>query len=324
VVTLRAKITAWYADPDVAKSGYQVLPSNGRLELDMLDRLQEKLTGKPVNPPGNNSAGTQSPRPKLDLSSAPGISGSTVVREPAPPTDEVAELRVQRIAREKRVEQLTTQLQNLQEILKTQARPQNLVVIQKSGTPVYARNANSSRVLFQASQNDEFEFLDGDDDWIHISISGDSRGYLQRDSVDLSDFLAAKLQSLSPADPAEKFIAFRIEREEIATFPGSWADLRGRNVKIYTVLPVSTNPKESGPTVRLSYALALFQRGLKEASSFTPAPEGVVVIFDSADGGIAGATISEIQKISSKSITRDAFWSESYLDPIEAFRTVVK
>ena len=46
VVTLKAKITAWYADRDVAKSGYEVLPSNGRLELDFLDRLEEKLTGK--------------------------------------------------------------------------------------------------------------------------------------------------------------------------------------------------------------------------------------------------------------------------------------
>ena len=38
-VRLTAKITAWYADSDPSKSGYQVLPSNGRLELDLLDRL---------------------------------------------------------------------------------------------------------------------------------------------------------------------------------------------------------------------------------------------------------------------------------------------
>ena len=324
VVTLRAKITAWYADRDVAKSGYQVLPSNGRLELDMLDRLEEKLTGKPLNSTAKGSSTTQSPRPKLDLSGAPGMTGTTVVHDSAPPGDEVTELRAQRIAREKRAQQLTTQLQNLQEIQKTQAHPQNLVVIQKSGTPVYAKNALGSRVLFQASQNDEFEFLEGDDEWIHISISGDSRGYLQRDSVELSDFLAAKLQSSSPADPSEKFTAFRIEREEISTFPGSWPDLRGKNVKIYTVLPVSTNPKDSGPAVRLNYVFALFQKGLKEAAAMNPIPEGIVVIFDSADGGIAGATIPEIQKVFSKSITRDAFWSESYLDPLEAFHPVAK
>ncbi len=43
VVQVSAKITAWYADKDPAKSGYQVLPSNGRLELDLLDRLGEKF-----------------------------------------------------------------------------------------------------------------------------------------------------------------------------------------------------------------------------------------------------------------------------------------
>src|SRR5271167_4153279 len=43
VARVRAKITAWYADPDPANSGYEVLASNGRLEFDLLDRLDEKL-----------------------------------------------------------------------------------------------------------------------------------------------------------------------------------------------------------------------------------------------------------------------------------------
>jgi hypothetical protein len=325
VVTLRAKITAWYADRDVAKSGYQVLPSNGRLELDMLDRLEEKLTGRPVNSAANSRSGMDTPRPKLDLSGVPGMSGTTAkMHDSTPPTDEVAELRSQRVAREKRVQQLTTQLRNLQEIQKTQAHPRNLVAIQNSGTPIFAKNSASSRVLFQASQNDEFEFLDGDDDWIHVSISGDSRGYLQREAVVLSDFLSAKLQSPSTADPSEKFLAFRIEREEMSTFPGNWPGLRGKYVKIYTVLPVSTNPKDTTPSIRLNYALFLFQKSLKEAPSANPVPEGVVVIFDSADGGIAAATLAEIQRVASKAIARDAFWSENYLDPVEAFRPTAK
>lgn len=324
VVTVKAKITAWYADRDVAKSGYQVLPSNGRLELDMLDRLQENLTGKPINSTAKSTSGTQSPRPKLDLSAVPGMSGTNLVYDSAPAADEVAELRAQRIAGEKRIQQLTAEMQNLEEIRKSQAHPQNLVVVEKSNTPVFAKNTVGSRVLFQASQNDEFEFLDGDDAWIHVSISGDSRGYLHRDAVVLSDSLASKLQSSSSADPSEKFPAFRVEREEIATFPGSWPDLRGKIAKIYTVLPVSTNPKETGPSVRLNYALLLFQKGLKEASSANPVPEGVAVVFDSPDGGIVAATLPEIQKVSSKGIPQDTFWSESYLDPIEAFRPTAK
>ena len=48
VVRVTAKITAWYTDREPWKSGYQVLPSNGRLELDLLDRLSDKLGGKPA------------------------------------------------------------------------------------------------------------------------------------------------------------------------------------------------------------------------------------------------------------------------------------
>jgi hypothetical protein len=323
VVTLKAKITAWYADRDVAKSGYEVLPSNGRLELDLLDRLEEKLTGRSVNSVANNRTTMQTPHPKLDLSGA-GISGKSVVRDSAPPIDEVTELRAERLAREKRVQQLTSQLQNLQDIQKSQARPQNLVIIQKSRTPIYAKSSSESRVLFQAEQNDEFEFLDGNSEWIHISISGDSRGYVQRSTIELSAFLTSKLESTSGNEQLEKFTAFRIEREEIGTFPGSWPGLAGKTVKIYTVSPVSANSKDAGPTARLNYALLLFQKGAKEASESSPNPLGVIVIYDSADGGIVGATLPEIEKVSSKSITREVFWNESYLDPSEAFRLVKK
>ena len=323
VVTLKAKITAWYADRDVAKSGYQVLPSNGRLELDFLDRLEEKLTGKSLSSSANNRASMQTPRPKLDLSGA-GISGTTVVRDSSPPTDEVSELRAERLAREKRVQQLNAQLQNLQDIQKNQAKPQNLLIIQKSQTQFLRKAVPTLKCCSTPRTMSEFEFLDGDSEWIHISISGDSRGYVQRSAVELSEFLTAKLESPAGSDPLETFTAFRIEREEIGMFPGTWPGLAGKSVKIYTVLPVSTNAKDAGPAARLNYALLLLQRGAKEAASSSIAPLGVVVIYDSADGGIIGATLPEIEKVSSKTITHDAFWAESYLDPQDAFRPAGK
>src|SRR5712664_506505 len=187
IVRLSAKITAWYADRDVAKSGYQVLPSNGRLELDFLDRLEEKLTGKPVAPASPASNAPQAPQPKLDLSGARAAAAmATPLPQSAQQPDEVAALRNQRIAGEKRVQQLTAELQNLQEIKHGQAHPTNLLVVRKSGTPIYAKNAESSRILFEAAANDEFEFLDAEGEWIHISISGDSRGFVRKSSVDLS------------------------------------------------------------------------------------------------------------------------------------------
>ena len=323
IVRLAAKITAWYADRDVTKSGYDVLPSNGRLELDLLDRLQEKLTGKPVDPPATLASNVQTPRPKLDLSGVPGESIPTPIPEIAKTPDEVAALRSQRVLAERRVQQLTTELNNLKEIQHNQAHPQNLVAVIKSGTPVYAKASEESHVLFQASVNDEFEYLDSEKGWIHIGISGDSRGYIQQSSVLLPERIASKMDQ-EDHRLETRFPGFRIEREEISGFPADWPALKGKSVKIYTIQPISQNPKESGPAVRVEYSLALFEKGLKEAASVTPTPQGVIVIFDAADGGIAGATIEDIRKFVSGSLTRDAFWSQSYLDPEEAFRSTSK
>jgi hypothetical protein len=323
IVRLSAKITAWFADRDVTKSGYEVLPSNGRLELDFLDRLQEKLTGKPVDPPATLQSNVQSPRPKLDLS---GVPGAVVSSQPPPiekTPDEVTAMRNQRVLAERRVQQLTTELNNLKEIKHNQAHPQNLVSVPKSGTPIFSKPSDQSRILFQAAADDEFEYLDSDKGWIHIGISGDSRGYVRQNSVLLPESINAKL-SKEDHGPEEKFPGFQIEQEAVGNFPGNWPALKGKIVKIYTVRPVSQNIKESGPTLLLEYSLDLFQKGLNESASASPPPEGIVVIFDAADGGIVSATLENIKMYVSGSLTRETFWSQSFLDPIDAFRNSAK
>ena len=65
-----------------------------------------------------------------------------------------------------------------------------------------------------------------------------------------------------------------MEREETSMFPGDSAALKGKAVKIFTVQPVSQNPKESGGAVRLNHSLALFQKGLKEAAGANPTAGG--------------------------------------------------
>ncbi len=324
IVRLSAKITAWYADRDVTKSGYQVLPSNGRLELDFLDRLEEKLTGKPVVSAPASANSPQAPQPKLDLSAArTAATMAAPLPQAAQQPDEIAQLRNQRVAGEKRVQQLTAELQNLQELQRAQAHPRNLLVVRKSHTPIYAKNAENSRVLFEAAANDEFEFLDEEGEWIHITISGDSRGFVRNNSVELPEGLAARLQS-STVGPEEKFTGFRIEREETGDFPGDWAPLKSKKVKIFTVQVASQKFKETGPTARLNYCLALFEKGFREGSAVNPAPEGVVVIFDAADGGIAAATSENIQKLASGSLKGEAFWQQGYLDPPDAFAPAPK
>ena len=330
IVRVIAKITAWYADPDPSKSGYQSLPSNGRLELDLLDRLREKLGEKPAATTLRSYL--QAPKPKLDLSTGlPGTpipsSRPSVPSTAAPGTalgepgsDEVAALRLQRATEEKRTQQLNEELQSLQDIQRNQAHPLNLVVVKKNDTPVLARPAAGSHPLFTAAANDEFEFLDAEGEWIHVQISGVSRGYIRRSSLDLPEFIAARLTSPNGANTNGKQASFRIEREETATFPSNWEMLRGKQVKIYTVQPGSQDVKETRASAKLNYAASLFQRFSTDTAVSASGVEGVVVIFDSVDGGIIGATRANVQQMVSGSLSRDNFWKQCYLEPPDAFR----
>jgi len=54
-------------------------------------------------------------------------------------------------------------------------------------TPMYAKAADDLGVLRQSAAKDEFEFLDGNTEWIQLSVSGDSRGCLLRSSMEVPE-----------------------------------------------------------------------------------------------------------------------------------------
>jgi hypothetical protein len=327
IVRVSAKITAWYADRDPSKSGYQVLPSNGRLELDLLDRLADKFGGKPVT--SLLKPEPQAPRARIDLSTGSPTIPLAPMGFPAPPAEtpstpggeEVTALATQRGVEEKRVQQLSAELQSLQDIQRNQAHPDNLVVVKKSGTPVLARPVEGSHLLFNAAADDEFEFIDATGEWIHVQISGASRGYVRRNGLDLPEAIAAHLESQNGNAGEEKPEAFRIEREENSMFPGDWEPLKGKTVKIYTVQPASQDPKETRAVAKLRFASSLFKQFSAKSATVTPPVEGIVVIFDSADGGIIGCSLLNTQQMASGSLPEDIFWKLCYMDPPDAFRS---
>jgi hypothetical protein len=323
IVSVTAKITAWYADRDPSKSGYQVLPSNGRLELDLLDRLSDKLGGKPLISIPRSSV--QAPTPKLDLSGSDGTPLASMKSMSAPAGavsvsggDEVAALRIRREAQEKRIQALNAEMQSLQEIEHNQAHPGNLVTVKQSGTPVLVKPAPGSRVLFTAALGDEFEFLDAEGEWIHVQISGASRGYIRRNTLELPEAIAARLKSPNATASDAKQDAFRVAREETGIFPGEWEALRGKSVKIYMVQPIS-ELKETGATAKLAFASSLIQKFSRGFTPTTASDEGVLIIFDSADGGMIASTASSAQQFASGALSRDAFLQQCYLDPPNAF-----
>jgi hypothetical protein len=152
-----------------------------------------------------------------------------------------------------------------------------------------------------------------------VQISGLSRGYIRRASLDLPESIAARIKSTDGAASSEKQEAFRLEHEETGTFPGDWQPLRGKSVKIFTVEPASQDPKETGAQARLSFASSLFQKASAESAAAAPPVEGLVIIFDSADGGIVGSTLSNAQRLAGGSLSQDDFWKLCYLDPPRSF-----
>jgi hypothetical protein len=142
--------------------------------------------------------------------------------------------------------------------------------------------------------------------------------------LELPEYIAARLKSPNRVASEDQPASFRIEREENNPFPGDWEPLKGKMVKIYTVQPVSADPKETGARAKLAFAGGLLQKYAAETASSIPALDGIVVIFDAADGGIIGSTLLNVQQLASGSLSQDNFWKLCYLDPPETFQPTPK
>ena len=235
LVRVTAKITAWFSGP--GHSGYQVLESNGRVESDLLDRLAEALASSstrtvpaaelPDNPPAAKSGAPEINAPMPRLPDRPALSGGAS-QEPTDPRDS----------------DLQMEARTLEEILRNQSHPTNLIAVKQDNAPVVESPASDAKVLFLASAEDEFEMLDANPEWVHVRISGLSRGWLRRSTVELlgesharagDESVAAGMGKPAEAGHAHSPSPFVVSSEEIGGFPGEWAPLRGKNVKIISL-----------------------------------------------------------------------------------------
>jgi hypothetical protein len=326
VVRVAANITAWYAADEGATSGYRALPSNGRLESDLFDRLDEALRDKarapstamsssPPTTPGETTwasgAGTNEPPDAASAAkaaasspfhSSTGVTADASTRN-APPPD-------------KKIEQLKQEAKSLQEILDHQSKPDDLAIVRESGTPVLATPSEKAKVLFVASAEDEFQVLKVEGDFVHVQMTGLSRGYVRRNELDLSNVSAQLIGPLGePKLTPEAGSAFKT-REENGVFPGDWAPLKGKQVKIVWVQ--AGDGKEGSPEKRARFAKSMFRKTYPEMSRVSDLA-GVVIVFDEADGGMAAATAASLQQLNLGKLSEDAFWRQCWFDPPEAF-----
>jgi len=340
-VHVSAKITAWYADPVAAKSGYQALASNGRVESDLLDRLQEALAGK-VSSPAQNPPPPPAPTPSANKPDAPvpalsapapgasvpidAVTTSKALVPSASPfklttpasDDQLATLATQRAIADRHMEELTKEAKSLEEILRNQAHPNNLVAVRKSGTPVLASPSEGAKVLFLATAGDEFEILDTNASWVHVRISGLSRGWIRRSSLEMPQASAAETPAASPA-PAANSNPFQVESEQVASFPGTWEPLQGKTVKIISVQTSHENATSSGSQAKREFAKSVFAKEYGELTQVPTSAAGLVVIFDSADGGMVATTLPVLQQWKAGTLSDEAFWRRCFFDPPDAF-----
>jgi hypothetical protein len=213
---------------------------------------------------------------------------------------------------------LQAEAASLEEVLKNQARPKNLVAVKKSGTPVVAAPSLTAKTLFMASAHDEFEMLDFGADWVHVKISGLSRGWVWRTSLEMPEGISdVPLVNEHGARVAADL--FQITRQETAPFPGDWNPLRGRNVRIISVQKIQENEANSGAEAKLEYAKSLLDQNYADLAAKSQELSGIVVIFDSIDGGMIAATLPTVRKWKAGTLSDAGLWHQCYFDPPETF-----
>ena len=370
IVRVSVQVTAWYADPVAARSGYRLLTSNGRLEADLLDQLADQLAGRlpkesPQEIPQVDAAApaipARKPFPSEKSGLKPAPAGEFSTPQPSPvesssaqaakapdgpePTisapvprlpesgtgmsslaqslSEVEHKNTGPQAGQNKLPDeypstLRSEAQSLEEILKNQAHPKNLVAVKKSGTAVVATASLTAKTLFLASAHDEFEMLDFNRDWVHVRVSGLSRGWIWRNSLEMPDSVP---EGDAPASAAPVPVAadiFRVTREETAQFPGNWPPLRGKNVKIVSVEKIN-EAKDAGPQLRLEFAKSILDKDYAELAQKPQELAGIVLIFDSVDGGMIAATGPTLQQWKAGKMSDAALWHQCFFDPPETF-----
>jgi hypothetical protein len=218
---------------------------------------------------------------------------------------------------DKKTQDLRAEVSSLEDAVRNQSRPKNLVAIKKSGTPIVASPSLSGKTLFLADAQDEFEMLDYNADWVHVRISGLSRGWIWRTSLEMPEGIPDVPTPVAAAAPAAADL-FQVSREEMAPFPGDWAPLRGKSVKIISVQKIRDDEKDGGASAKLEFAKSLLDSSYEELAK-SPDLAGLVLIFDSADGGMIAATLPTIRKWKAGGLTDAALWHQCYFDPPETF-----
>lgn len=131
-----------------------------------------------------------------------------------------------------------------------------------------------------------------------------------------ADFSAAAISSSE--DHSAHDTIFKVANEQTIPFSGNWEPLKGKVVRIEWVQPanpaISTSKAE-----KLAFAKSVILKAYEKIHEAAQPAEGIVVVFDSADGGQIEATLSSVEALASRALSDAGFWRQCSLDPRDSF-----
>jgi hypothetical protein len=90
-------------------------------------------------------------------------------------------------------------------------------------------------------------------------------------------------------------------------------------VKIISVQKIQEDEKSGGAQAKLEFAKSLLDKDYTELAAKSKELAGVVLIFDSVDGGMIAATLPTVQHWKAGTLSDAALWHQCYFDPPETF-----
>jgi hypothetical protein len=339
LVSITTKITAWAADADATHAQYVVIPSNGRLEQDMLDRLSVYLEkGNASHSPDsredlpNSSAApvpsrTPAPGNAPESSHPDGVPGpgafarSSAAKpasrvdpaDPAALASQIAAAQSERQQAELNQRKLQQQISELEANSRTQKYLSNLAVVKVPQTPVFQQDEEMSKVLFRADPEDEFEIIAVKDLWFHVRLENGGDGWLRASQLQPP-------QEVDDSEDASGAVNFTTPNQEVKPFAGEWAPLKGKPALFVFAQPSRAIPDGILGQSQFRFVKHVFMEGYREAAHSEQPISGVVVVFLGDKGGVAAATLADIRRWRDGAISDKAFIERCSLDPPESFR----
>ena len=330
LVSVEAKITALYDTGTPDHSEYRGLPSNGRLESDLLDRLQEALRNPAaISSLPDSAEATRAVRPPASGSAKPATPAKPAIVSPkssGPSQQQLDDVLAERQAVREKTAALQAQLDHLKTADHRPSNAARLASVKHSGAGVMSRKNFGGPLLFRAQAEDEFEVVQLESGWAQVRLAPDSTGYIQADDLVLPDGLKETSSSASAATPegtpaaTGPDLGFSVSREDVTIFGGDWARLKGKKVLFVYAQPRGLLSDLGSEDAKLNYAKRIFQTRFRSVSQSQTDVEGVVVVFMGSRGGVAAATLADIRQWVEGSLADEAFVNRCSLDPPAEFR----